>query len=47
MTGLLVLSGDPGVALGAATKQYVDAVDTSLSMSWIPRRLPTLTSRLT
>jgi len=24
MTGLLVLSGDPSVALGAATKQYVD-----------------------
>lgn len=26
MTGLLVLSGDPAVALGAATKQYVDSV---------------------
>jgi hypothetical protein len=26
MTGLLMLSGDPTVALGAATKQYVDAV---------------------
>jgi hypothetical protein len=25
MTGLLVLSGDPAVALGASTKQYVDA----------------------
>lgn len=25
MTGLLVLSGDPTAALGAATKQYVDA----------------------
>jgi hypothetical protein len=25
MTGLLILSGDPAVALGAATKQYVDA----------------------
>jgi hypothetical protein len=25
MTGLLVLSADPSVALGAATKQYVDA----------------------
>jgi len=25
MSGLLVLSGDPAVALGAATKQYVDA----------------------
>lgn len=27
MTGLLVLSADPGAALGAATKQYVDARD--------------------
>lgn len=26
MTGLLVLSGDPVVALGAATKQYADAI---------------------
>lgn len=26
MTGLLVLSGDPATALGAATKQYVDAI---------------------
>lgn len=25
MTGLLILSGDPAVALGAATKQYVDS----------------------
>lgn len=25
MTGALTLSGDPGTALGAATKQYVDA----------------------
>jgi hypothetical protein len=28
MTGLLVLSGDPTAALGAATKQYVDAIAT-------------------
>ena len=27
MTGLLVLSADPAVALGAATKQYTDAAD--------------------
>jgi phage-related tail fiber protein len=30
MTGLLVLSGDPTVALGAATKQYVDNAITGL-----------------
>jgi hypothetical protein len=29
MTGLLVLSADPSAALGAATKQYVDAAKTS------------------
>ena len=33
MTGLLVLSGDPSAALGAATKQYVDAINSSLSSS--------------
>jgi hypothetical protein len=27
MSGLLILSGDPAVALGAATKQYVDTAD--------------------
>lgn len=31
MTGALVLNADPGTALGAATKQYVDAVTTSVS----------------
>jgi len=31
MTGLLILSGNPAVALGAATKQYVD--DTTVSLS--------------
>ena len=31
MTGLLVLSADPTAALGAATKQYVDAVSTKLA----------------
>lgn len=30
MTGALVLSGDPAVALGAATKQYVDAASGSV-----------------
>lgn len=29
MTGLLILSGDPAVALGAATKQYADAIGTA------------------
>ena len=32
MTGLLILSGDPVVALGAATKQYVDAATSSASL---------------
>lgn len=31
MTGLLILSGDPVVALGAATKQYVDSMAAGLS----------------
>lgn len=31
MTGLLVLSGDPVVALGACTKQYADAIAQGLS----------------
>lgn len=31
MTGLLILSGDPVVALGAATKQYVDSLAAGLS----------------
>lgn len=30
-TGAVVLNADPSVALGAATKQYVDAVDTDLT----------------
>ena len=33
MTGLLVLSGDPATALGAATKQYVDAINSSITTS--------------
>jgi hypothetical protein len=32
MTGALVLNADPSVALGAATKQYVDAVATGLTI---------------
>lgn len=32
MTGLLILSGDPAANLGAATKQYVDAVATGLQV---------------
>lgn len=32
MTGALVLSGDPTVALGAATKQYVDSVASGLNV---------------
>lgn len=31
MTGLLILSGDPAVALGAATKQYVDNTTVSIT----------------
>jgi hypothetical protein len=31
MTGLLILSGDPVADLGAATKQYVDAIDDTLT----------------
>ena len=34
MTGLLILSGDPSNALGAATKQYVD--NSILGLSWKP-----------
>lgn len=33
MTGLLILSGDPVVPLGAATKQYVDSLVTT-NLSW-------------
>jgi len=33
MTGLLILSGDPAAALGAVTKQYVDAINSTLSTS--------------
>ena len=31
MSGLLVLSGDPGAALGAATKQYVDNISGNIN----------------
>lgn len=33
MTGLLILSGDPSSALGATTKQYVDAINSALTTS--------------
>jgi hypothetical protein len=33
MTGLLVLSGDPTLALGAATKQYVDSTEATIVTS--------------
>ena len=46
MTGLLVLSGNPSAALGAATKQYVDAINTSLSTS-ISGKLSTAGGALT
>lgn len=50
MTGLLVLSGNPSAALGAATKQYVDAADATLTTS-VNAKLPlaggTLTGALT
>lgn len=39
MTGLLILSGDPTAALGAATKQYVDAIDATLTAA-VATRLP-------
>ena len=35
MTGLLVLSADPAAALGAATKQYVDAVGNITAIQFI------------
>lgn len=46
MTGLLILSGDPAAALGAATKQYVDAINSSLSTS-ISGKLSTTGGTLT
>ena len=33
MSGLLVLSGDPGAALGAATKQYVDNISGNVNFN--------------
>ena len=35
MTGPLILSGDPSTALGAATKQYVDAIPNPVAMALI------------
>lgn len=46
MTGLLILSGDPSAALGAATKQYVDAINSSLTTS-ISGKLATTGGTLT
>lgn len=46
MTGLLVLSGDPSAALGAATKQYVDAINSTLTTS-ISGKLATTGGTLT
>lgn len=46
MTGPLILSGDPAAALGAATKQYVDAINSSLSTS-ISGKLSTTGGTLT
>lgn len=45
MTGLLILSGDPAVALGAATKQYVDGATTG--GPFLPLTGGTLTGALT
>lgn len=46
MTGLLILSGDPSAALGAATKQYVDAINSTLTSS-ISGKLATTGGTLT
>ncbi len=45
MTGLLVLSADPAVALGAATKQYVDSVSAGLNVK--PAALCATTANIT
>ena len=47
MTGPLTLSGDPGVPLGAATKQYVDALRTYTAGAFLPLTGGTLSGRLT
>jgi hypothetical protein len=41
MTGLLILSGDPVAALGAATKQYVDGVASGLDVKDAVRAIST------
>lgn len=46
MTGPLILSGDPTAALGAATKQYVDAVSSSLTSSKVSKAGDTMTGLL-
>lgn len=46
LTGPLILAANPATALGAATKQYVDAVSTSLG-NYLPLAGGTLTGALT
>jgi hypothetical protein len=46
MTGPLILSGDPTTALGAATKQYVDAASSSLTSSKVNKAGDTMTGLL-
>ena len=46
MTGPLTLAADPTLALGAATKQYVDAVRTLLTGSYLPLAGGTLSGGL-
>jgi len=43
----LILSGDPTTALGAATKQYVDAASSSLTSSKVSKAGDTMTGPLT
>jgi hypothetical protein len=47
MTGALQLSGDPTVALGAATKSYVDDLETTIAAQYLPLGGGTLTGPLT
>ena len=46
MSGLVVLSGDPTVNLGAATKQYVDSINSTLTTS-VSGKLPTAGGTMT
>jgi len=47
MTGALVLNADPAVALGAATKQYVDAVTSGSAATYVELAGDTMTGALT